>query len=150
MITTLMFGSTVLGHFIAATAIPMAAADWIVSLPIPPVVIIVLICFVYLIGGSIIDDMAFVILATPIFFPAVQKLGFDPIWFLITIAIVVATGVVIPPVAMNVFIVKNMTKESLGLIYSGVYPFLASLIFCAVLVFIFPQIITWLPYALGK
>ena len=149
MITCLILGSTVLGHFIAVTAIPQIAAQWIVALPFPRTVIMILICFVYLLGGSVIDDMAFVILATPIFFPAVQKLGFDPIWFLITIAVTIAIGCVIPPVALNVFIVKNITKEPLGLIYSGVYPFLISLVMCAVLLFIFPSIITWLPNVMG-
>jgi TRAP-type C4-dicarboxylate transport system permease large subunit len=54
------------------------------------------------------------ILATPIFFPAVVKLGFDPLWFGMLIAITVMIGVVIPPVAMNVFVVKNITKVPFG------------------------------------
>jgi TRAP-type C4-dicarboxylate transport system permease large subunit len=59
-------------------------------------------------------------------------------------------GVVIPPVAINVFVVKNITKESFGVIYSGVYPFLLSLLLCAVLLFLFPQICTFLPDMLMK
>ena len=67
------------------------------------------------------------ILATPIFYPAVEKLNFDPIWFGIVIAITVAIGVVIPPVAVCVFVVKNITKVPMGEIYKGVLPFLISL-----------------------
>ena len=72
-----------------------------------------------MLGGSFIDDLAFMILATPIFYPAVQKLGFDPIWFGILIGVVVMIGVVIPPVAVCVFVVKNITKEPIGRIYKG-------------------------------
>ncbi len=145
MVLMLIAGSTVLGHFIAVTKIPMITADWIVGLPLPTWLILVVITFVYLIGGSFIDDLAFMILATPIFFPAIQKLGYNPIWFGIMICITVMVGVVIPPVAINVFVVKNITKTPFSVIYAGVYPFLISLVVGATLLFIFPGIATWLP-----
>ena len=151
MVLLLVTSSTILGHFIAVTKIPMLAADWIVSLPFPPAVIIVIICFIYLLGGSFIDDLAFMILATPIFFPAIIKLGYNPIWFTMIIAITIMVGVVIPPVAINVFIVKQITKIPMSVVYQGVYPFLISLVIGGILVFIFPQIATWLPATLmGK
>jgi TRAP-type C4-dicarboxylate transport system permease large subunit len=102
------------------------------------------------VGGSFIDDLAFMVLATPIFFPIVLKLGFDPIWFGMIIAVTVMIGVVIPPVAINVFVVKGITKVPFGVIYSGVYPFLISIVLCGVLLFLFPQIATFLPGLLMK
>ncbi len=148
MVLLLVTSSTILGHFIAVTKIPMLAADWIVSLPLPAAVIIVIICFIYLIGGSFIDDLAFMILATPIFFPAIVKLGYNPIWFSMVIAVTIMIGVVIPPVAINVFIVKQITKIPMGVVYQGVYPFLISLVIGGILLFLFPQIATWLPATL--
>lgn len=150
MIIVLIAGSTILGHFIAITRIPQVAADWIVGLPLNPYVIMVLICLVYEIGGSFIDDLAFMILATPIFYPAVLKLGFDPIWFGIIIMVVIMIGVVIPPVAICVFVVKNITKVPLGVIYSGIAPFLISLVAVGALLFLFPQLALWLPSVLLK
>jgi C4-dicarboxylate transporter, DctM subunit len=150
MVLMLIAGSTVLGHFLAVTKIPMIAADWIISLPLPPWVIMILIAIIYLIGGSFIDDLAFMILATPIFFPAIGKLGYDPLWFGMIIAITVMVGVVVPPVAINVFIVRSITQESFSEIYAGVYPFLLALVFCAFLLFIFPGMATFLPkYFMG-
>jgi TRAP-type C4-dicarboxylate transport system permease large subunit len=109
-----------------------------------------LITFVYQLGGSFIDDMAFMILATPVFHPAVLKMGFDPLWFGMVIAVTVMIGVVIPPVAINVFVVKNITKVPFGVIYSGVYPFLISLVLIGALLFIFPQLATFLPRLLMR
>ncbi len=150
MVLMLIAGSAVLGHFLTRTKIPMIAADWIISLPLSPDVIMIIISVVYLIGGSFIDDLAFMILATPIFYPAIIKLGYDPIWFGMIIAITVMVGVVIPPVAINVFVVRAITKQPFSVIYSGVYPFLISLVVCAVLLFIFPQLATFLPSVLMK
>ena len=150
MVLMLIAGSTILGHFLAVTRIPMIAADWIIGLSFHKNLIMVLIGLIYLIGGSFIDDLAFMVLATPIFYPAIIKLGFDPIWFGMIIAITVMIGVVIPPVAINVFVVKNITKVPFSVIYSGVYPFLLSLIFGAALLFLFPQLATFLPSILMK
>lgn len=150
MILMLIAGSIVLGHFIAVTNIPQHTADWLVSLPLNKYVVIIMICVIYLIGGSFIDDLAFMILATPIFYPAVQKLGFNPIWFGIVIGVVVMIGVVIPPVAVCVFVVKNITKEPMGRIYRGVTPFLISLVIVWALLFIFPGLALWLPQLLYR
>jgi TRAP-type C4-dicarboxylate transport system permease large subunit len=150
MVLMLIAGSTILGHFLAVTKIPMIASDWVVSLPLNRYVIMVIISFIYLLGGSFIDDLAFMILATPIFYPAIIKLGFDPMWFGMIICITVMVGVVIPPVAINVFVVKNITKVPFGVIYRGVYPFLLSLVVCAILLFLFPQIATFLPSVLMR
>jgi C4-dicarboxylate transporter, DctM subunit len=150
MVLILIAGSTVLGHFITITNIPQAAADWIATLPINRYLIMILICLVFELGGSIIDDLTFLILATPIFYPAVLKLGFHPLWFGITIGVVAMIGVVIPPVAICVFVVKNITKIPMGTIYKGVAPFLISLILVWGLLFIFPQLALWLPSVFYK
>jgi len=150
MLLMLIAGSTILGHFIAVTNIPQNAADWIVSLPLNRYVIMFLICLVYEFGGSFIDDLAFMILATPIFYPAVLKLGFSPLWFGIVISVVVMIGVVIPPVAVCVFVVKNITKEPMGRIYKGVAPFLISMCVMWGLLFLFPQLALWLPSVFFK
>ncbi len=113
----------VFGHFLAVTGIPFIAADWITGLPFHRNIIMMLIILVYLIGGSFIDDLAFMILATPIFYPAVLKLGFDPIWFGIMIAITLMIGVIIPPIAISVFVVKNITGEPFSVIYRASFPF---------------------------
>jgi C4-dicarboxylate transporter, DctM subunit len=150
MLIMLIAGSTILGHFIAVTTIPQATADWIVSLPLNRYLIMILICLVFELGGSFIDDLAFMILATPIFYPAALKLGFHPLWFCIVIGVVAMIGVVIPPVAICVFVVKNITKIPMGTIYKGVAPFLISLIFVWGLLFFFPQLALWLPSVLYK
>jgi tripartite ATP-independent transporter DctM subunit len=150
MCLLILASSTVLGHFVAVTNIPNDVAQWVVALPIHRHITMSFIFIIYLIGGSFIDDLAFLILATPIFFPAITGLGYDPIWACIMISLTMCIGSVIPPVAMCVFIVKNITKVPLGVIYSGVYPFLISLVLCVVLIFIFPELTTYLPSVLMK
>jgi len=150
MVLVLLAGSAILGHFLAVTKIPMLAADWVTGLPINRYIIMVFISMIYLLGGSFIDDLAFMVLATPIFYPCILKLGFNPIWFGMVICVTVMAGVVVPPVAVNVFVVKNITKVPFNVIYAGVYPFLLSLLFVGIILFIFPGLATYLPNMLMK
>jgi tripartite ATP-independent transporter DctM subunit len=150
MILMLIAGSTVLSHFIAVSNIPQKTADWVVALPLHPYFIMIFICIIYELGGSFIDDLTFMILATPIFYPVALKLGFPPLWFGIVIAVVEMIGVVIPPVAICVFVVKNITKVPIGIIYKGAAPFLISLILVWGLLFFFPGLALWLPSVFYK
>jgi len=150
MILMLIAGSAVLGHFVTMAKIPAVVAQWTVGLPVPPWLIMIVIILVYLVGGSFIDDMAFMILATPIFFPVVVKLGLDPVWFAVIIGVTLMLGVIIPPVAMAVFVVASVTKESMGLVYKGALPFILALLVALALLFVFPGLATWLPGVLMK
>lgn len=151
MTLMLIAGSSIFGHFLAITEIPMIAADWSASLPVPKFLIMVIIIAMYLIGGSIMDDLAFMVLATPIFFPTVVHLGYDPIWFGILICMTLMIGGLIPPIAIYVFILGNITGLPFKTIYKGVIPFLSALILALVIMFVFPGFAPWLPNLLmGK
>ena len=145
MTLMLIAGSAIFGHFLAITEIPMIAAKWAGSLAIPGALIMCLIVVIYLIGGSIMDDLAFMVLATPIFFPTALELGYDPIWFGILICVTLMIGGLIPPVAIYVFILGNITGIPFKTIYKGVVPFLSALVFALIILFVFPQLALWLP-----
>jgi C4-dicarboxylate transporter, DctM subunit len=151
LVLMLIAGSNIFGHFLAITEIPTISANWAAALPISKTLIMVVIILIYLIGGSIMDDLAFMVLATPIFFPAVVQLGYDPIWFGILICITLMIGGIIPPIAIYVFILGNITGLPFKTIYKGVVPFLSALVLALAIMFIYPDIATWLPNRLmGK
>ena len=151
MTLMLIAGSSIFGHFLAITEIPMITANWTSALPIPKSFVIMIIIAVYLIGGSIMDDLAFMVLATPIFFPTVVNLGYDPIWFGIIVCMTLMIGGIIPPIAIYVFILGNITGLPFKLIYKGVVPFLSALVVALAIMFVFPNFATWLPNLLmGK
>ncbi len=150
MVLMLIGGSAVLGHFVVVSKIPGVVAEWTLGLSVPPSLVIVIIIFIYLLGGSFIDDVAFMILATPIFFPVAVELGYDSMWFSIVIGVTLMIGVITPPIAVAAFIVKNITRESIGLVYKGILPFLISLVLCVILLFLFPDLATYLPRTLWQ
>jgi len=146
MIMVIVTGAVIFGHFMAITRIPYTLADYVSSLPLPPHAIIGVIILVYLIGGCFMDALAMIMLTIPIFFPVVQALGFDPIWFGVVIVLITEMGVITPPVGINVYVVFGVARDvPLEKIFRGVFPMLISLLVCNLLLILFPQIALWLP-----
>jgi len=146
MIMVIVTGAVIFGHFMAITRIPYLLADYVSSLPLPPHAIIGVIILVYLIGGCFMDALAMIMLTIPIFFPVVQTLGFDPIWFGVVIVLITEMGVITPPVGINVYVVYGVARDvPLEKIFRGVFPMLISLLVCNLLLILFPQIALWLP-----
>lgn len=146
MIMVIVTGAVIFGHFMAITRLPYTLANYVGSLPLGPHAIIGLIILVYLVGGCFMDALAMIMLTIPIFFPVVQTLGFDPIWFGVVIVLVTEMGVITPPVGVNVYVVYGVARDvPLETIFKGVYPMLLALLVCNLLLILLPQIALWLP-----
>ncbi|MBM3182816.1 MAG: TRAP transporter large permease [Chloroflexi bacterium] len=146
MIMVIVAGATVFGHFMAVSKIPLILADWVSALPLPPMAVMAVIVFIYLIGGCFMDSLAMITLTIPIFYPAIIALGFDPIWFGVIIVLIVEMGVITPPVGINVYVIKGIASDvPIAKIFKGVLPFLiAELIMIGILI-AFPKVATFLP-----
>jgi C4-dicarboxylate transporter DctM subunit len=146
MVIFIITGAVVFGHFMAVSRIPFILAEWLGQLPIPRMAVMSIIVFIYFLGGFFMDSMGLIVLTVPIFFPIVEKLGFDPIWFGVIIVLVGEMGVITPPVGVNVFVIKGMAPDiPLERIFRGILPFLLALIVFTILLMIFPQIATFIP-----
>jgi tripartite ATP-independent transporter DctM subunit len=147
MIMLMVAGAMVFGRFIAVSRLPFSLATWASELALPSFAVIIIILLIYFVLGFVIDALALILLTIPIFYPvAVDVLGYDPIWFGVIIVLVVALGVITPPVGMNVFIIKGVAKDiSVETIFKGVTPFIIALFACIALLLIFPGIVTFLP-----
>lgn len=152
MIMLMVAGSIIFGRFMAISRVPFELASWTGSLDLPPFAVMGIILVIYLILGCFIDALAMILLTIPIFYPiAVVTLGYDPIWFGVIIVLVVAMGVITPPVGMNVYIIKGIVPDvPLEVIFKGIWPFLIAIIICLAILMIFPQIATILPAMLSK
>lgn len=151
MVMLLVGGATVFGKFLAITRIPFEIASWIGGFDLPSVVVLAMIVLVYFLGGCVMDALALVMLTIPIFYPVIQFLGYDPVWFCIIIVLISQMGVITPPVGINVYVVYGVSRGLPGgdvrleSIFAGVMPFLAAIVVAIILMTIFPQIITFLP-----
>jgi tripartite ATP-independent transporter DctM subunit len=150
MIMFLIAGASVFGKFMAVTTIPAKLSTWVSLLPLPPMAIIFLICFLLFIGGCFIDAMALVMLTMPILYPVILDLHYDPIWFGVIIVLLSQIAVVTPPVGVNVYVMKGIAPDiPISDIFQGTFPFLYAMFALLVLSVVFPELILWFPRLMG-
>jgi C4-dicarboxylate transporter, DctM subunit len=146
MVFTILIGAMIFNYFIVICGIPKQLAEMVASLSLPPLGILICILFVYFLLGCLMDTMAMTVLTLPIFLPILHNLGFDLVWFGIIFVIMCEMALVTPPMGMNVFVISGMAKGiPMYTIFRGIFPFLAAMVICLVLVIAFPQIVMFLP-----
>lgn len=118
-----------------------------VSLPVPPLVIILGFIVVFLVLGCIIDSTSIILLTIPIMHPVAVKLGYDPIWFAIVSIITIEIGLLTPPFGMVVFAMKSALGDQARIeeIFQGSTPFMLMLFVALIIIMAFPILSTFLP-----
>lgn len=146
MVIVIIAAALIFGRFLTVTRIPFDIAAWVVDLPVPKTVIMMIIFAIYIVGGMVMDALALLLITIPIFFPVAKELGYDPVWFSVTITVVTTLGAVTPPVGATTYVVGGMAKNvPLEDVFKGVSYFLPAYILCVLILMLFPQIITFLP-----
>jgi C4-dicarboxylate transporter DctM subunit len=146
MVIVIVAGAMVFGRFLAVTRIPYDIASWVVGLPVPDMMIMAIIFAIYIVGGAVMDALALLLITIPIFFPVAMELGYDPIWFGVTITVVTTLGAVTPPVGATTYVVGGMAKDvPLEDVFKGVAYFLPAYLLCIFILMIFPKLVLFLP-----
>jgi len=128
------------------TSMPMDLKEWITHLGLSPVMIVAAMMVIYVILGTVMEELTMVLLTIPLFFPIVVALGFDPVWFGVLIVMVIQIGLISPPVGMNLFVINTLLpRVGLGNIFRGVWPLVLVLVIMLAILVAFPQLSLWLP-----
>jgi TRAP-type C4-dicarboxylate transport system permease large subunit len=145
LIFMILIGATVFGYYMAMSKIPQQVVAVVTELDLNRWVIIVGIVVTYFVVSMFMDELPLLLLTLQLTFPLVTSLGFDPIWFGVMSMLMVAMGLVFPPVGMIAFVVSSSANVSLVKVYTGTSILMIALVLTTVLVMIFPQIALWLP-----
>jgi tripartite ATP-independent transporter DctM subunit len=122
-----LIGGLVFSNFVNIAGMPAAISDWVGSLQISPVAVIFAIIAIYFVLGCVLESMTMILLTIPVFFPIVQGLGFDPVWFGIIVVVVTEISLITPPVGLNVFVISGMFREiGTANVFRGVAPFIVA------------------------
>lgn len=146
MLFTLLISATVFANFVNFTSMPGDLKDWITHLGLSPVMIVGAMMVIYVLLGTVMEELTMVLLTIPLFFPIVTALGFDPIWFGVLIVMVIQIGLISPPVGMNLFVINTLLpRVGLANIFRGVGPFVLVQIVTLIVLLAFPGLSLWLP-----
>ena len=146
MLFTLLIAATVFANFVNFTTMPGDLKQWITHLGLSPVMVVGAMMVIYIILGTVMEELTMVLLTIPLFFPIVVQLGFDPVWFGVLIVMVIQIGLISPPVGMNLFVLNTLLpKVGLGTIFRGCWPFVGMQIITLGILLFFPALSLYLP-----
>jgi C4-dicarboxylate transporter, DctM subunit len=145
MIAMILAGAAFLTLAMGYIGLPRHLAEWIGTLGLSPFGLIFVLMLFYVLLGCFLDGISMVVLTMGVILPTIQKAGIDPLWFGIFIVLVVEMAQITPPVGFNLFVLQGMTKREIGWIARVTLPFFFLMLAAVGLVYLFPQIVTWLP-----
>jgi C4-dicarboxylate transporter DctM subunit len=146
-----LIGSVGVFQFLAANMYwPQKITETIVGWGLTPLGFTFAFMGVLLVLGMFVDGVAMILLTVPVVFPVAYALKIDPVALGIMITLNVETGVVTPPVGLNLFAVSGTSKISLPDVVKGTIPFFIGDVTVLMLVIFFPGLATWLPDLLVK
>ena len=145
MIALILSGAQFLTLAMGYIGLPRHLAEWIGALGLSPFALVIALTIFYIILGCFLDGISMVVLTMGVILPTVEAAGIDLLWFGIFLVLVVEMAQITPPVGFNLFVLQGMTKRQITWIAKQALPMFYLMIVAVLLIWYFPQVITFLP-----
>jgi len=145
MIFLIMIGANIFGSFMTLSRVPNHVVEAVMAMNLNRWVIVIGITVVYFLISMVMDEIPLLLITLPLTFPLVTSVGFDPVWFGVLSIMMVAMGLVFPPVGMIAFVVSATANVDLVTVYRGTSIMIIAIFIATALVMIFPELALWLP-----
>jgi len=150
MISFIITGAGFLSQVVGFLGIARALSEYIASLQLSPYALIIVVGFMYLLLGMILDGISIVVMTLPIVLPIIVAAGFDTLWFGIFLVFMVELAQVTPPVGFSLFVIHSISHEPIGYIVKATLPFFLIMLLAVAIITLFPQIALFLPQYMIK
>lgn len=145
MLFMILSGAAVFGHVLTKMRIPQQIVELVVSANVGVYGFLLAMMVVIFILGMFLESISIILITTPVILPVMHALHINPIWYGILLTINLELAQITPPVGMNLFTIKAITRAPMGQIIKGSAPYVLLMIIGLALVMVFPEIALWLP-----
>ena len=145
MIALILAGAAFLTLAMGYIGLPRHLAEFVGSLGLSPAMLLFALALFYIVLGCFLDGISMIVLTMGVILPTVSAAGIDLIWFGIFIVIVVEMAQITPPVGFNLFVLQGMTKRDITWIAKVCMPYFFIMVAAVILLWWFPQLVTWMP-----
>jgi C4-dicarboxylate transporter DctM subunit len=149
MLFMILAAAAMFGHAVTIMRLPYELVEAVVAMGASPMMFVLAVMLVVFVLGMFLETISIILITTPIIFPVMLELGIDPIWYGILLMINLELALITPPVGMNLFVIKGITRAPLDEIVRGILPYVLLMLLGLVLVLALPELATWLPEIAG-
>ena len=145
MLFMILAGASVLGHVLTKMRIPQQIVGMVAGADVGVTGFLIAMMALIFVLGMFLESISIILITSPVILPAMHHLDINPIWYGILLTINLELAQITPPVGMNLFTIKAITKAPMGDIIRGSLPYVVLMILAMALVMGFPDIALWLP-----
>ncbi|TSE31108.1 TRAP transporter large permease [Tepidimonas taiwanensis] len=145
MIALILAGAAFLTLAMGYLGLPRHVATWIGSLGLAQWELVLALALFFIVLGCFLDGISIVVLTMGVLLPTVEAAGIDLIWFGIFLVVVVEMAQITPPVGFNLFVLQGMTGRQVTELARYAAPMFGLMVLAVVLLYAFPELVTWLP-----
>ncbi|MBD3624448.1 MAG: TRAP transporter large permease subunit [Rhodobacteraceae bacterium] len=147
MVFIILFGASVFSIVFRLMGGDNLVHEVLSSLPGGRLVAVAMVMAVMFLLGFILDTFEIIFIVIPITAPVLLALDVDPVWLGVLVGVNLQTSFLTPPFGFALFYLRGVAPNTLptSAIYRGVLPFVVLQIIGIAILFIFPEIVTWLP-----
>ncbi len=146
MILFIIAASGLFSFMLSSLYVTQSLAEWIVSMNVNRWLLMFLINVFLLVSGFFLPPVAVILMAAPILLPIITEAGFDPYWFAVVLTVNMETGLITPPVGLNLYVINGIAPDiGLSKVLKGALPFMICMVLGIVILSAFPELATWLP-----
>lgn len=144
-IFAVLIGAGLFTFFLVSTGVTNSFTNWALDLPVPPVMVVVVLLAIMLPLGMFLDPISIMLIVLPLAYPVITGLGYDGIWFAILTVKMIEIGLISPPVGLNVYVLAGTPGVRMEDAFKGIAWFLPAELFTTTVLFLIPDLVTWLP-----
>ncbi|HEX5736873.1 MAG TPA: TRAP transporter large permease [Hydrogenophaga sp.] len=145
----LISGALVFNYVVTREDIPQAVSQVLIAMDLTPLAFLLVVNVLLLILGALLEGGTILLVIVPILIPTAKLLGIDLVHFGIVVTVNLMIGLITPPYGLLLFIMANITGESIKNIVRETVPFLIVMIGALLFLTYVPDAVLWLPRQLG-
>jgi len=149
MILMIVVGAIILGTVTTFLQVPQDVCAFVGRLTWPPWAIMAVLCLLYIVLGCFLEVVSIMMITLPIVYPLVIQLGYNGLWFGVFLVVLMEMALITPPVGLNLYVIQGIAKTGIEPVIKGIWPYMVIMLFFLIVLYMWPDLILWLPGTMG-
>jgi C4-dicarboxylate transporter DctM subunit len=145
----IIIGAALFGDVLTKLRVPDELVRLVVEYQLSKVEFLLAVMVLLFVLGLVLESISIILITTPVLLPVLNQLAIDKVWYGVLLTINLELALISPPVAMNLVVIKSITKAPLSEINKAAIPYMLMLALAILILMLAPEIVLWLPQTMG-
>jgi C4-dicarboxylate transporter DctM subunit len=145
----IIIGAAMFGDVLTKLRVPDELVRLVVDYNLSKLEFLLAVMALLFVLGLVLESISIILITTPVLLPVLNQLEIDKVWYGVLLTINLELALISPPVAMNLVVIKSITKAPLAEINKAAIPYMLMMALAIALLILAPQIALWLPQTMG-